>query len=269
MFGIAKQTAPAERGVKVYSIGIDDIRRSPYQPRQVFDEEAIGELSESIREMGILQPVTVRPLEDGKYELISGERRLRAARMAGLARIPCIIREENGEFSALMGLIENLQRQDLNCFEEAEAIERMSLLFGLSQEEIAKKIGKSQSAVANKLRLLRLPGAVRVMLTEHGMTERHARALLRLEGERQLKAAKQAAEQKMNVAQTEALVERMLREEPKKPGCKGIVRDVRIFVNTINHALDVMRGSGIPAESSRSESERYIEYHIRIPKVVR
>ena len=169
---------------RVRYISLNQIRPNPQQPRRSFDEDSLSELAESIRSYGILQPLTVRRQGTG-YELVAGERRLRAAAMAGLREVPCLVAQVGEEDSALLALMENLQRRDLDCWEEAEALSRLIARYGLSQEEAARRLGRSQPAVANKLRLLRLPDSVRQFLQENGLTERHARALLRLGTEEQ------------------------------------------------------------------------------------
>lgn len=193
---------------RVRYIPVGEIRPNPHQPRRHFAEDGLRELADSIRAYGILQPLTVRKMQQG-YELVAGERRLRAARFAGLREVPCLVAQVGEEDSALLALIENLQRRDLDCWEEADAIARLIREYGLSQEAAAEKIGKSQSGVANKLRLLRLTESVRQLLRESGLTERHARALLRLTDEEdQRRVIRAAVEGGWNVARTEEYVER-------------------------------------------------------------
>ena len=195
---------------RVQYIPLGRIRPNPQQPRQGFDEVGLAELAASIRSCGILQPLTVRRAGDG-YELVAGERRLRAARIAGLREVPCLVAQVGEEDSALLALMENLQRRDLDCWEEAAAIARLISRYGLSQEEAARRLGRAQPTVANKLRLLRLPEDVRNLLRENGLTERHARALLRLQDpEVQRRAAGDMVRRQMNVAQAEAHVEKLL-----------------------------------------------------------
>ena len=188
---------------RVLRLGVETIRPNPRQPRRLFDEGALRELAASIRRHGVVQPLVVRRRPDG-WELVAGERRLRAARLAGLAAVPCVEAEVDERESALLALVENLQRQDLHYFEEAAAIADYLRRTGATQEEAAAQLGRSPSAVANKLRLLRLSPACQALLLETGLTERHARALLRLEDqEERLAAARRAAARKLNVAQTE------------------------------------------------------------------
>ena len=170
-----------ERRERVLTLRVADIRPNPHQPRQTFDDEGLRELASSIRRHGILQPLTVRSAGGGKWELVAGERRLRAAKLAGLEKVPCIRREADDRESALLALVENLQRRDLHYLEEAAAIAAYIRQTGITQEEAAAQLGRSPSALANKLRLLRLSPACRELLVQNGLTERHARCLLRLE----------------------------------------------------------------------------------------
>ena len=254
-------------GRRVLYLSVDAIRANPDQPRKYFEPEALHELAESIGRYGILQPLTVRRGEDG-YELIAGERRLRAAKLAGLREVPCLAVRSNEEESALLSLIENLQRRDLNFFEEALAIESLGEKFGLDRAQISEKLGKAPSTVSNKLRLLRLPEEVREKIIAAELTERHARALLRIENEDKLHAAADTViKRSLNVAQTERLVNAILEDETaQKPRVIKLFKDVRIFVNTINHAVDTMREAGIKAEALRTETQDSIEFTVRIPK---
>ena len=198
---------------------------------------------------------------------MAGERRLRAAKLAGLQQVPCLSVQADGQTSSLFALVENLQRRDLDFWEEALALRRLQGDFALSQEELARRLGKSQSAIANKLRLLKLPQEVLSSLRDAGCTERHARALLRLpDGEAQRRTADRVIRDKLTVAQTEALVESMLRAPPpKKRRPTFIVKDVRLFLNTISHSLDVMRSAGVDAQCRRQDDQAAITLTIRIP----
>ena len=240
---------------------------NPDQPRKFFSQEGLEELAESIREHGVLQPLSVRKT-DGGYELVSGERRLRACRMAGLKEVPCIVLRVDQESSSLLALVENLQRRDLDFVEEATALSRLICTYNLSQEEAARRIGKSQSAVANKLRLLWLPSQVLRLLLEAGCTERHARALLRLEDpELQRTAAQHIAREHLTVAKTEAYVASLLSPAParrKKPAY--FIKDVRFFLNTVTKGLSIMKTAGVDAACERQETEDSILLTIRIPK---
>ena len=255
---------------RVLFLPVAVISPNPNQPRKSFSREGLEELAASIKEHGVLQPLSVRRAAGG-YELISGERRLRAARMAGLREVPCIVVGVDSEGSSLLALVENLQRRDLDFVEEAAALAKLIQTYHLSQEEAARKIGKSQSAVANKLRLLRLPPDVLTLLREHGLTERHARALLRLEDpEQQRAAARHIVEYGFTVARTEQYVEDLLRQadrSPKRP--TFVIKDVRLFLNTVTRGLSMMKSAGVSADCKRQETADAILLTIRIPKQAR
>ena len=256
-----------ESGRIVY-LPIGQIRPNPSQPRRIFDPEGLRELAASIEQYGILQPLTVRR-SGGEYELVAGERRLRAARMAGCHEVPCIFLSVDEEQSGMVALVENLQRRDLDYIEEAEGLSRLMRLYGLSQEQAAAKVGKSQSAVANKLRLLRHSPAVLARLRENHLSERRARALLRLATEEERLAVLEViVSRELNVAKTEAYIDAYLarREERPKGMRKLIVRDVRLFLNSVNHSLELVRGAGINAQTSQEETENEIVLTIRLPK---
>jgi ParB family chromosome partitioning protein len=257
---------------RVHMIKAGDIKRNPHQPRSYFDEEGLNELSESIRQYGILQPLTVRRSEKGGFELVAGERRLRASKLAGLREVPCILLDATEKQSSVLALVENLQRCDLDFFEEAEGIRRLILQFGLSQDEAARRLGKSQSAIANKLRLLRHPAEVTGAIRRYGLTERHARALLRIEGlEARLEAVEHIAREKLNVAQTEEYIERLLAGTPEESEVKRGIRtlyvfkDIRLFLNTVTHAVEAMRRSGVNALFDKEERDEGIRLTIVIP----
>lgn len=252
---------------KILLIPTGDIMPSPEQPRREFSYERLLQLAQSIGENGLIHPLTIT-YRDGRPVLVSGERRLRAAKIAGIREVPCIEVEAAGEKGALLSLIENLQREDLNCFEEAEGIYRLITVYGLTQEEAAHKLGCAQPTVANRLRLLRLPAEERRQILEGELTERHARALLRIEdaGVRQT-AMRRMIREKLNAAQSDRLVAELLGgTEDKRRRPTPLVRDVRLFLNTVNHAVDTMRRSGIEASAEKTETEEYIEYLVRIPK---
>lgn len=253
---------------KVYSLPVDNICPNPNQPRRSFAPDGLRELADSIRELGVLQPLTVRPL-GREWELIAGERRLRAARLAGLTHVPCIVVEADAEQSSLMALVENLQRRDLDFWEEALALARLIEEYGLSQEECARQVGKSQSAIANKLRLLRLPAQALHLLRGHGFTERHARALLRLEdADAQERAARWVVEHDLTVARTEEYVEGLLSQanKPSKRRSTYILKDVRLFLNTVDRGLSMMKSAGVDAQCGREDTGDAILLTIRIPK---
>ena len=255
-------------------IKIENIRPNPYQPRKQFSKASLEELCESIKEYGVLQPINVRKISNTTYELVAGERRLRAAAMAGLTEIPAIIVDVNDNNSAIIALIENLQREDLHYMEEAEGYSNLLNEHNLTQEELAQKIGKSQSTIANKVRLLKLPPLVKKILVDNNLTERHARALLKLHDEQlQLKVLKHVCEKGLNVKKTEQLVERAIekytRNEMEKKAEKKqtkAIKDIRIFVNTIKQAIDLMKKSGVNAKAAQLDRGEYIEFIVRIPK---
>lgn len=238
---------------------------NPNQPRRAFDQGELVNLAISIRMNGILQPITVRETQNG-YELVSGERRLRASRLAGMVCVPCIVVDVNEFKSAVYALIENLQRQNLGYFEEAVAIERLMKDFGLSQEEASKQLGKAPSTVSNKLRLLSLQPEVRDMLIQNSLSERHARALLRLPEDKILPVLKKIIERKLNVTQTEAYIEEIIESRKSHRKTKTMFSDVKIFIKTINHAVDTMKKAGIKADVKKEEEDESFVYHIRIPK---
>ena len=252
---------------RILFLPLDSIRPNPDQPRKTFSQPELEELAASIRSLGILQPLTVCRKGD-TWELVAGERRLRAARMAGLQEAPCISIRGDAQSTSFLSLVENLQRQDLDFWEEAMGLRRLIDTFGLSQEETARQLGRSQSSVANKLRLLKLsPEALRV-LRDGGCTERHARALLRIpEAQQQEELAGRAVSGHLTVAQLELLVENALKDPPpQKPHRLYIIKDVRIFLNTITRAMDIMRSAGVNAQCSREDGEKDILLTIRIPR---
>ena len=253
----------------VQYLPVDEIEKSTVQPRKTFDETAIRELAASIAACGILNPLTVRR-KGTAYELVAGERRPRAAKLAGLAEVPCIILNADMETASLMALVENIQREDLDFIEEAQAIQRMIRLFGLSQEEAARRLGRSQSAVANKLRLLKLPEDVLDRLRSAGLTERHARALLRLETPEDQRAALEVIlARELNVAGTDRYIDSLLQTRAAERKAKRrtfLMKDVRLFLNAVEHKLDVMKRSGIPADMETRETEDALILTISIPK---
>ena len=271
----------------VQCIGVDKIVPNPQQPRRVFEQAALQELAESIANHGVIQPVTLRRV-GGLFELIAGERRLRATQMAGLKAIPAIVVDADDEESAVLALIENIQRENLSYMEEALGYLKLAQEYHMTQEEIAKLMGKTQSAVANKLRILRLYGETKRILAEYGLTERHARALLRLsEEEQQVQTAKLIAVKGMNVRETEEYIENLLikqqevlpgrvlplsgtvKEEVKnrltRPRIKRFIRDIRLFTNTVNRAALYMKEAGVPVQVAENKNEGYYEMVIRVP----
>ena len=243
------------------------IRPNPMQPRKHFDTGGLQELAGSIRQYGVLQPLTVRKA-GGAYELVAGERRLRAARLAGLTEVPCLLADVDEEASGMLALVENLQRRDLDYIEEAEGLQKLMQQYHLSQEQAARRIGKSQSAVANKLRILRHPPSVLQALREHHLTERHARAALRLPESRRTPALEKMARDKLSVRQADKLVDQMLAAPNSPSPCRRtipMVRDVRFFVNTLQHAVDLMTQKGIQATTHCDKHDGCLEYIVRIP----
>ncbi len=255
-------------GGQVIRVDVRRIRPNPAQPRRRFESESLLSLSESIKRHGILQPPPVRALGGGEYELIAGERRLRAAILAGMSDIPCLLTEKRPEESAELAVIENLQRRDLDMFEEAAAVAALCGQYGMTQEEVGRRLSVSQSYVANKMRLLRLSEEARAILREGGMTERHARAVLRLPEEGRIPALLRMKREEMNVAAAERYVERLLAAaERKKPAPRrGVVKDIRLFYNSIARASRLLEESGIGVASRRVEYEDRIELHIAISK---
>ena len=255
-------------GGQILLIPQEEIYPNPNQPRKRFDFDELEGLAQSIRQNGIIQPIAVRVNSKGEYELISGERRLRASRLVGITQIPCIIMDATDEKSALFALLENIQRSDLGFFEEAQAIEKLIIDFGMSRDEVCKKLGKAPPTVSNKLRLLRLPEEIRLKIVQENLSERHARALLKLTSVSQMERALSIiAEKRLNVAESERLILQIMTNDSRRrqPPVK-LFKDVRIFVNTLNHAVDTMRKAGIEADSAKSETDEYIEYIVRIPK---
>lgn len=257
--------------VQVLQVPLSKIVPNPYQPRKEFESEALSELADSIRQYGVLQPLLVAPGKDGTYILIAGERRLRASIMAGLGTVPVIVSEYTTQQIAEIALIENLQRKDLHYLEEAEGYEKLVNTFHLTQESMAIRVGKKQSTIANKLRLLRLPVSVRNKLHDSKLTERHARVLLKLENEETQKAVLQKVlKGNLNVRQTEALVEKTLKENGKLDKKKSrivIVNDVRIYLNSIREIMETVKTSGIPASMEQDMDGDDVVLTLRIKNV--
>ena len=255
---------------KVVLIPEHRIKPNPYQPRRVFDQEKIEQLAASIAQYGLLQPITVLPLEDGSYQLVAGERRLLACRRLRMQEVPAILTTMDEERSSALALVENIQRCDLNFFEEAAAIQKLMKMGGYTQQAVAKKLGKNQSTIANKLRLLQFSEPVREAILAANLTERHARALLNLNeqgDEPLLQAIKAIQEREMNVVQAEKYIAQ-LEDKQDKPKEKRlfIVKDLRIFLNSIDKALETMKLSGIRAKTQMQEENDEVVYTIRIPK---
>lgn len=263
----------AEQGSDVRQIAIDVIVPNPFQPRKTFMDEPLQELAESIREFGVIQPLLLRQKGE-HYEIVAGERRMRASRLAGLTEVPAIIKTLDDKEMAELAMIENLQREDLHYLEEAEGLANLLENFSFTQDALAKRMGKSQSTIANKLRLLKLPVPVRAVLAETKLTERHARALLKLKDEaRQLEVVHTIVEASLNVRQTESLIEEIngaAAEESEQPKArqriKGMIRDVRIFINTIRHVADEMKKNGLKVQVDQEDEADYIVVRMKIAK---
>ena len=249
---------------KIYLLPVDEIRPSPFQARTKFEEGELAGLAQSIRENGLLQPISVRKTEEG-YELVAGERRLRACKMAKLTRIPAVLCDYSDEKTAAMGLIENIQREDLNPFEQAQGLRDVMVLWDCTQAEAAKRLGLAQPTLANKLRLLQLTSDQRQFVLDNGLTERHARAVLRLPENRRSEALITIAKRRMNARATDLYIEQLLNETSRGKHRLSMIKDVRIFVNTIDHAIRLMTDNGVPATAHREERDGYIEYTVRIP----
>lgn len=262
---------PKEKEVnKVVEIHIGYIKPNPNQPRRYFNTNDLTQLAKSISQEGILQPITVRKIGDNNFQLISGERRLRAARIAGLKYVPSIVLKVTERTSALLALVENIQREDLSFFEEAEAISSMIQIYGMTQEDAAIKLGMAQSTVANKLRLLKLTKDERNIVNSLKLTERHARALVRLtDYETRVNVLEKIAKGSLNVEKTESYIERLLEEkvtgkiQRKKP---AIFKDIRLFINTINKSVEIIKLAGVDVQLKQVDSGEDIQILISVPK---
>ena len=266
------------KGLRLVSLPLSQIRQSPFQPRRDFDERELMGLADSIRKNGIIQPICVRKREDGSYEMIAGERRLRAAKFAGLKEVPCIVQVADDRKAAFLSLIENLQRRDLNLFEEAEGIRALMNEWGLSKSETAVRLGKSQSTIANKLRLLRLNNDQKARIVAAGLSERHARALLRLvEDKERDDALNEIISKQLSVRETEEMIECLMNPPEETPATQQfsqkppiirehVIRDFKIYVNTLTKAVDTIRRSGLDARADKVENDSFIRYTVIIPK---
>ena len=261
---------------KLLMLRPDDIITNPNQPRKNFDTYELQSLADSISANGIIQPLTVRKNDSGKYVLIAGERRLRAAKMAGLRRIPCVLHRTSDLVASLYAITENMQRQDLNHFEEAIAIQTLINDFRLTQAEVAVQLGMANSTVSNKLRLLKLSDNLRSRLLSANLTERHARALLRLPNDKRESALDKIIADGLNLVQTESLIESILNPvacdnvnedtEAQKPIRKAAIGDIKLFSNSLSKLLCTMQNAGITANSRKRETDSYVEYKVRIFK---
>ena len=253
---------------KIIDVSITDIFPNPSQPRKHFDTKELTSLAKSISQDGIVQPLSVRRTEKG-YELISGERRLRAAKLAGIRSVPCIIVNVNEKRSDIISLVENIQRANLNFFEEANAISALMEKYRMTQEEIAVRLGFAQSTVANKLRLLKLTPSEQNLIVNNGLTERHARAVLKIQDETERRnLLEKIVENNWTVSETDKYIKRMEKEKIRKEDYKKravMLKDIRLFFNTVNKAVDVMKLAGVNADTKRIDHDDYIEYIIKIP----
>ncbi len=257
---------------KIMQLPIDQIAPAPDQPRRTFPPDSLQSLSQSIQQLGVLQPLSVRRV-DGQWYLVAGERRLRAAQMAGFTHVPCLSIATDSQTASLLTMMENLQRQDLNFLEEARGLLHIIDTFHLSQTQLAERLGRSQSAIANKLRLLKLPDHILTALCEGGCTERHARALLRLADPQQLQQATDAIlRDELTVAESEVLVATLLCPTPPKanPHRRFIPKDIRIFMNTIHRSLNLMKTAGLDAHCVQEEQDGgyVVTIHIAKPSAV-
>lgn len=258
---------------EIVSIPLAQIMPNPFQPRKTFSAEGLQELCASIREFGVIQPLIVRKTDSG-YELIAGERRLRASGLAGRDDVPCVLRDASDKEMAEIALIENLQREDLHYFEEALGYEKLLRQFNLTQEVLAERVGKTQSSIANKLRLLKLPPEMREYIFEQKLTERHSRALLKVDdSERQWQLLKFVAENKLNVRETESLIEAQFQNEPipeqkvvRRPQMLKIVKDVRIFINTVGELVKQMKKTGLDVRLTQEQDDEFVTITMVVPK---
>lgn len=262
-----------QKNLEIKYIKLDKIRPNPYQPRKHFEPGALEELASSILEHGLMQPITVRAIGD-TYELVAGERRFKASKLIGMEEIATVIKDVSNQDSAVLALIENLQREDLNFIEESQAYSDIMKDHGYTQQELAKSIGKNQSTVANKLRLLKLPDEVIKKILDYNLSERHARALLRLPDKKsQVKVLKEIIKKELNVKRTEELIDKILisytqegkiqKEHDQK--VKRFLKDIRLFTNTITQAVDLIQQSGIEAKYTMQEKSDGYEIKIKIP----
>ena len=254
---------------KITYIPLEQIVPCPYQPRKTMNRAAISALSENIKENGILQPLTATKISGGKYQLIAGHRRLLRADMAGFSKVPVIVLDKTEEEVAVLAVIENLQREDLNFFEQAAAIQSLMDRLNLTQAQVGEKLSLSQPAVANKLRILQLNREERRILLENNLTERHARAILRLKPDARLKAITHIAKQNLNVKQTDKYISSLLKDKSHKSQKTIIhIKDLKMFTNTIKKAVKVMQTAGIQANFTKNEDDLTITYFITVPKSV-
>ncbi len=254
---------------EVLQVPVDQVQPNRYQPRAIFNSEKISELAQTIHTHGMIQPIVLRKLNETEYELIAGERRWRAVQSLGWETVPSIIREMKDSQTASVALIENLQREELTVIEEAVAYAKLLQIHELTQEALAQRLGKSQSTIANKLRLLKLPESVQQAVMDKKITERHARALIAVKDpEMQEKILAEIIEKQWNVKQTEERIAKLSepKEKKKKPTLKGVNKDMRIAMNTIRQSLDMVRDTGTDLETNEEDHDDYYQITIKIPK---
>ncbi len=267
----SKEETTDELNEDVVQLKVDDIVPNEFQPRTKFDDEKIKELAQTLQTHGMIQPIVVRKKNDDKYEVIAGERRLRAAKLLGWETISAIVRNLTDRETASVALIENIQREELSVIEEAQAYQQLIKMHSLTQEALAQRLGKSQSTIANRLRLLSLPDEIKQGLIDRVITERHARALIKLkEADLQLKFYQKIIEQQLNVRETDEMIKQFLEkgqaEKKQRPKRKFISKDIRIATNTIRRSLKMIQDSGIKVETEEEDFEDYYQITIKVPK---
>jgi len=274
---ILKSQSPDMQNFIIHNIPVKNIFPNPNQPRKDFEERSLYGLAQSLKDYGLIQPLSVRLISQGLensppvYELIAGERRLRAAKLLFWETVPCVIINADKQVSAEIAIIENLQREDLNFFEQAKAIEKLIELFGYTQEQTARRLSVSQSYIANKLRILKLSEDERNIISEYGLTERHARSFIRItDEEERKKIIETVIKRSMNVSSTDKYIDKVLSEkeqELKKHQREiYIIKDVRLFLNTIDKVVDTIAQSGINIKSEKTDRGEYIEIFLSVPK---
>lgn len=257
----------------IINVKVETIQTNPFQPRKTFDEDSLQELSQSIKEFGVLQPLLVLALEDNNYLLIAGERRLRASKIAGIEKVPVIVGKYTNQQVAEIAMIENLQRDDLHYLDEAEGYELIMREFDITQENLAKRVGKKQSTIANKLRVLKLDKSVRKVLHDNKLSERHARALLKLDNyEQQMSILEKVVADSFTVKQTEDYIKKFIKElnnnsekEQEKRKITKVIRDVRIFINTINKVVEDVEKIGVTVDMQQQITEEELLITLRVP----
>lgn len=259
--------------LNIVNIPLNDIQPNIYQPRKDFNDSTLDELTNSIKSYGVLQPIVVRRSGRAGYEIIAGERRWRACKKAGLTEIPAIIKDAKDTDTAILALIENIQREDLNFLEEAEGYRQLIHECGVTQEQLAMKMGKSQSTIANKMRLLKLSQDILSIISQEKLSERHARSLLKLPDKKlQMQVINQVVEKGLSVRQTEDLIEQTIekinndKKKVKNKSFKIAIKDVRIFVNSMRKLVNTIKETGINAEYKEVDKGEYIELMVQLPK---